>query len=113
MEGKNGFELRHREFLLFPTFEHQHAASLQPEFQTLAGAAPGDGIHIDYLAKVPSVFPAPDSIGAPHIWNERFLEMRRGYRPDLPLYLIFVRVYRLALGRVIPGRPRLLGAAEW
>src|SRR4051794_14966136 len=96
VEAKRGFELRHPEFLLFPTFEHQHAESLKPEFQPLAQAPPDEGIRINHMARVTAIFPAPDAITAAHIWNERFLKMRREYRPDLPLYLILVRVYRLA-----------------
>ena len=39
--------------------------------------------------------------------------MRRGYRPDLPLYLILVRVYRLAHPCVIPNRPSYAGCKSW
>jgi hypothetical protein len=113
VEAKRGFELRHREFLLFPTFEHQHAASLKPEFQALADSPPGGGIHIEYLARVTDIFPASDSIDAAHIWNQRFLAMRREYRPDLPLYLIQVRVYRLVQPSLIPNRPSYAGCKSW
>jgi hypothetical protein len=113
VEAKRGFELRHPEFLLFPTFEHQHAESLKPEYQTLVDAPSGDGIRLEYLARVTDIFPAPDSIGAAHIWNDRFLRMRRDYRPDLPLYLILVRVYRLAYPVMIPNRPSYAGCKSW
>lgn len=81
MEAKRGFELLHPDFLLFPTFEHQHAASLKPEFQELAGTPADAEIHIEYLARVTGIFPAPDSIHAAHIWNDRFLTMRRETGP--------------------------------
>ncbi|MGH9628683.1 MAG: DUF1802 family protein, partial [Bryobacteraceae bacterium] len=32
---RGGFELRHHEFLFFPTYEHQHADSLKPELSAL------------------------------------------------------------------------------
>lgn len=113
VEAKRGFELLHPDFLLFPTFEHQHAAWLKPEFQELAGAPADTGIHIEYLARVTGIFPAPNSIHAAHIWNGRFLTMRRQYRPDLPLYLILVRAYRLAHPCVIPDRPSYAGCKSW
>jgi len=113
VEAKRGFELLHPDFLFFPTFEHQHAASLKPEFQDLACEPAGSGIAIEYLARVTDIFPAPDSIAADHIWNDRFLAMRREYRPDLPLYLILVRVYRLAVPCVIPNRPSYAGCKSW
>ena len=34
-EGKHGFELQHREFLFFPTWEHQHADWVRPEYGSL------------------------------------------------------------------------------
>ncbi len=109
VEAKRGFELLHPDFLLFPTFEHQHADWLKPEFQGLAGTPAGAEIHIEYLARVTDIFPAPDSIHAASIRNDRFLAMRCEYRPGLPLNLILVRVYRLAHPCVIPNRPSYAG----
>ncbi|MEO8130036.1 MAG: DUF1802 family protein [Bryobacteraceae bacterium] len=113
VEAKRGFELLHPDFLLFPTFEHQHAASLEPEFHKLVVPPEGPGISIEYLARVTDIFPTPALITADHIWNDRFLTMRREYRPDLPLYLILVRVYRLAAASVIPNRPSYAGCKSW
>ncbi len=113
VEAKRGFELLHPDFLLFPTFEHQPVASLKPEFQGLVCPPAADGIHIEFLARVTGIFPAPDPIPAAHIWNDRFLAMRRDYRPDLPRYLILVRVYRLPKPRVIPNRPSYAGCKSW
>lgn len=112
VEARRGFELLHRDFLLFPTFEHQHAGWLKPEFHDLAEPS-GPGTGIKYLARVTDIFPSPDAIAADHIWNDQFLTMRREYRPDLPLYLILVRVYRLAAPRVIPNRPSYAGCKSW
>ena len=113
VEAKRGFELLHPDFLLFPTFEHQHEASLKPEFQGLACPPAVDGIHMEFLARVTAIFPAPAQIPSAHIWNDRFLAMRRTYRPDLPLFLILVRVYRLAHPCVIPNRPSYAGCKSW
>src|SRR3954449_6926532 len=68
VEAKRGFELLHPEFLMFPTFEHQHADWLKPEFKALAQPPSSDGIRIDHMARVTSIFPAPDPIPAAHIW---------------------------------------------
>jgi len=114
VEAKRGFELLHPDFLLFPTFEHQNAAWLKPEFHGLARMpAETGGIQVEYLARVTGIFPAPDSIHAAHIWNDRFITMRREYRPDLPLFLILVRAYRLAHPCVIPDRPSYAGCKSW
>jgi hypothetical protein len=121
VEAKRGFELRHREFLLFPTFEHQHAQSLKPEFRDLlTGAAESaEGIRISHVARVEQVLDAPESMAGMesiygrHVWNREFLRMRYEYRPDLPLYLILVRVRRLNTVRTIPRRPAYAGCKSW
>ncbi len=104
VETKRGVTLLHPEFLLFPTFEHQHAASLKPQFQQLFSPPGGDGIPIEFLARVTAIFPAPDSINASHLWNAHFFAMRRDYRPDLPLSRILLRVYRPAHPCSLPNR---------
>src|SRR5437773_9464444 len=63
VEARRGFELRHREFLLFPTFAHQHARYLKPEHQALA-REPEDsgGIRISHAAQVVDILVAPHSV---------------------------------------------------
>jgi hypothetical protein len=121
VESKRGFELRHREFLLFPTFEHQHAQSLKPEYRDLlTGAAEStESIRISHVARVAEVLEAPESLAGMesiydrHVWNRDFLRMRYAYRPDLPLYMILVRVRRLDTVRIIPRRPAYAGCKSW
>jgi hypothetical protein len=121
VEAKRGFELRHREFLLFPTFEHQHAQSLKPEFRDLLTGAPesAEGVRISQVARVEEVVAAPESLAGMesiydrHVWNREFLRMRYEYRPDLPLYLILVRVRRLDTVWTIPRRPAYAGCKSW
>jgi len=108
-----GFKARHPEFLLFPIFDSQHACWLKPEFQPLAAQQPGNGIVIAHLARVTDVIAVPDSLHAPHIWNEEFLMTRRDYRPELPLFVILVRVYRLATPVTIPNRISYAGCKSW
>jgi hypothetical protein len=113
VEGMRGFKSRHPEFLLFPTFEVQHASWLRPEFQTLAAEQPTNQLQICHLARVTDVIAAPDSLGAVHIWTDEFLTARRAYRPELPLFLILVRVYRLANPVTIPNRIYYAGCKSW
>jgi hypothetical protein len=118
-----GFNPRYPEFLLFPTYEHQHARYLKPEYQSAAHALvpkePEGTLLLSHLARVMDVFHAPASIEAMqplwphHIWNEEFLRQRYSYRPDLPLYAIVVRVYRLPEPRTIPLRPAYAGCKSW
>jgi hypothetical protein len=116
--ARGGFELRHRQFLLFPTFEHQHSAMLKPGFQDLV-VSPSDLIRIQYVAEVSDIFTAPSSLEAwsafdgHFIWNDAYLRIRYDYRPDLPLYIILLRVSRLQTEHRIADRPSYAGCKSW
>lgn len=112
-----GFQLRHREFLFFPTWEHQHARYLRPECASLLAPEPPD-VPIRLLARVTDVVPAPAidglrAAGDLFVWNDDYLRQRCDYRPDLPLHLILVRAYRLAAETRIPNRPSYAGCKSW
>ena len=80
-EGKRGFELEHDEFVFFPTWEHQQADSIRPEFHKLfEKVKPPDPnvLEIRCLAKVTDVLRAPIEMEAMqrlarhHIWEKTF-----------------------------------------
>lgn len=117
VEAKRGFELRHKEFLFFPTFEHQHAQFIRPEYRNLL-KSDEEQVRISYLARIAGVFSAPDfnvlqTASHHHIWTELFLRQRYEYRPDLPLSVIVVRVCRLAEPQTVPLRPSYAGCKSW
>jgi hypothetical protein len=122
VEAKRGFEPRFAEFLLFPTFEHQHPRYLKPGCSELLGdmAAPPEGsVCISHLARVTDVLQAPKSLpellslADRHVWNEDFIRQRISYRPDLPLYVLLVRAYRLKRPQLIPLRQSYAGCKSW
>ena len=119
VEARRGFEPRYKEFLFFPTTEHQHARYLKPECAGWLAreTSPEAGLRISHLARVSGVVRAPQDpsalIEAPHIWNEDFIRQRYTYRPDLPLYVLVVRVFRLRSPHVIPLRPAYAGCKSW
>lgn len=114
-----GFEPKYPEFLLFPTFEHQHARYLKPGCGELAPDEAGASLHVSHLARVVDVLRAPASLAEmqplwhQHIWNEDFLRQRYAYRPDLPLHVMVVRVYRLGEPRNVPLRAAYAGCKSW
>jgi hypothetical protein len=116
---RGGFRLRHREFLLFPTYEHQHEQLLKPEFRHLTGPQPEGQVELTLVAEVTDVLPAPPTVESAErmaeqfIWNRRFFEMRYSYRPDLPLFLLLLHVSRLPEPRIIPDRPSYAGCKSW
>jgi len=120
-EGKRGFELKHRRFLFFPTWEHQQQDWIRPEyqdlFQSLKPADP-DALTIRHGAQVEDVRLAPADIAQlldskEHIWAEPYLRMRYEYRPDLPLFVLQVGVFTLPEPVSIPNDRRYKGCRSW
>lgn len=121
-EGKHGFEIKHGEFLLYPTWEHQQIHSIRPEFHDLferARPRQTGVVHFQYLAQVTDVLRAPASLDdmlaldEQHIWARSYLETRYRYRPDLPLFAIILRLHRLASEGEIPENRRFAGCRSW
>jgi hypothetical protein len=121
-EGRRGFEVKHSEFLLYPTWEHQQLESIRPEFRDLfeqARPRAGGVVRFQYLARVSDVLRAParpEDLGAldgETIWAPSYVEKRYGYRPDLPLFLIIPRLYGLAMEGEIPEIRRYAGCRSW
>lgn len=121
-EGRDGFELLHPEWVFYPTWEHQQADLIRPEFrENFDGTRPPSGnvVPLRYLGKAGAIWPAPGTPEAlaamadSHIWSESFLRMRYEYRPDLPLYMVLVRAYRLARPVEAVYDPRYAGCRSW
>ena len=117
-----GFEPRHREFLFFPTWEHQHLDSVRPEFHRLfseISEPDPENLEIRYMGRVAEVRMAPpsrshmDRLHRHHIWTDAYLDMRYQYRPDLPLFIVIVRLFRLSEPRTIPVDRRYAGCRSW
>ena len=121
-EGRSGFELKHREFLFFPTWEHQQAEALKPAFRELFDKLqPPDPrtVEIRYAGRVEQIREAPLSIDQmavldnQHIWTDAYLRKRYEYRPDLPLYIVVVRLMRLAESARLSNERRYAGCRSW
>lgn len=121
-EGKRGFELLHRRFLLFPTWEHQHREALQPAWrERFEALEPPDGstVELRYLAEVHDIQPAPPDLRPflahpeTHVWTSRFFEKRYAYRPDLPLFVVAVRIFELPAPVNVPNDRRYQGCRSW
>jgi hypothetical protein len=121
-EGRQGFAIEHREFLLYPTWEHQQISSIRPAFHALFDEVrprrPGF-VNFHYFARVTDILVAPpqlDAMGAlenDHVWSPAYVEMRYGYRPDRPLFIVLARLYRLPTEGETPEIPRYAGCRSW
>jgi hypothetical protein len=121
-EGKRGFELAHRKFLLFPTWEHQHREALQPAWRERFNALqPPDAsvVELRHFGEAHDIAPAPADLepflraNQAHVWTREFFEKRYEYRPDLPLYVVAVRTFELARPVRIENDRRYKGCRSW
>lgn len=120
LEAIGGFELEHPQFFLFPTYLHQSAQMLrEPERKRLvalneepaqitlsSAAAVTDIIRLRDRAQM-------DRLEGEHIWTPPLIDMRFSYRPQNPLYLLVLRVYRLAERITIQNTPQYAGCKSW
>jgi hypothetical protein len=117
------FRAIHDRFFLFPTFEHQKSELLVPEAierhrHLLDPAAEAGPLSIDTFAEVRRVIELDQPgkvrrLGAHHLWSERYIDMRLGYRPQKPLVVLLLGVHLLPEAVEIPRRPRYAGCRAW
>jgi hypothetical protein len=119
-ESAGEFELENPQFLLFPTYLHQNLKMLKPEahkgFEP-ASAEPAE-VRISAAAVVSDVVrlrsrKQMDAIDDEHIWAPPLIDMRFNYKPDNPLYLLLVRIYRLASAVTLANTPAYAGCKSW
>lgn len=121
-ETKRGFELAHRKFVFFPTWEHQQREQLAGPYKGwFDQLEPGDPskLRISAMAEAAETLEAPAdrerwraAIGL-HVWNDAYINMRYDYRPDLPLRLVLLRASVLPEPMEIPADRRYGGCRSW
>jgi len=119
-ESGGEFELEHRRFLLFPTYLHQNPAMLKTPQQEgwQAAAAEPSQVQLSSAAEVSDIVPMTsravmDALDAEHVWTAPLIDMRFNYKPRNPLYLILLRVYRLAEPVMLENTPDYAGCKSW
>jgi hypothetical protein len=123
MERKHGFELRHNDFYMFPTYEHQSRDLLQEEyldkFESILQDKPLDDLNTIYLyAKVIFITETFSrkilhDLRDFHIWNENYINARMDYNPEKPLSIILLRIYRLNKALNVALSPQQAGCRSW
>lgn len=119
-ESGGEFELDHPQFLLFPTYLHQNLAMLKPAEHAgfaPAGAEPSQ-IHISAAAEVTDIIPVAkrrqiDALDDQHVWTVPLINMRFNYKPQNPLYLLLLRVYKLARPVDLENTITYAGCKSW
>lgn len=142
MEYRNGFELKNKNFFLFPTFEHQSMESIREEYKKELESLTNQHIVKDDEQKDSSSTVPNDSRISPntttinsfveiscfneindinkleklekfHIWNLDYVKMRFNYNPKKPLFLMLLRTYRLRDVIKIHNKPEWSGCKSW
>ena len=119
-ESAGEFELENSQFLLFPTYLHQDLKMLKPEahpgFEP-ASAEPAE-VRISAAGVVSDIVRLRsrrqmDAIDDEHVWAPPLIDMRFNYKPDNPLYLLVVRMYRLESAVTLANTPAYAGCKSW
>ena len=121
-DGKD-FRVIHREFLLYPTYEHQKADLLRTEHQPALASLleqPRDGkqITFSHFAVAEEVLEVEDQQKVddlqPHyIWTTDYAQSRLRWKPMLPLSVMLLRAYRLEAPVIVPWLPEYSGCTSW
>lgn len=116
------FRVAHEQILLYPTYEHQQPFLLKPEYATqVAPVSSGwhpETISISSWAEITGVLPVSDETTVRAllpflIWNEQFISDRLKWKPSQPLYILLLRVYKLAQVQSIPYSSEYGGCKSW
>lgn len=120
-EEEGNFSFQHREFLLYPTTEHQKKEWIRPEFLPLWDDTPAPeagsvlfqiyaGIAYTQLVRTAN---ALEGLERYHIWTPDFFTSRMRYRPESPAVVALLRVYRLKSSLRHPVFPEYAGCKSW
>lgn len=122
-EEEGEFVVRHPEFFLYPTYEHQRSYYLKEEYQHIYGdllgaVTPQDRLVLENYALVEEVICPQDvekikALSKLHIWSRDYVDMRIRYKKTLPLHILLLRVYRLPQPWWIDITERYAGCKSW
>ncbi len=123
LEYRQGFEVKHEKFLLFPTFEHQSKEHLQADFagrldQILKDQPTHGSNRITSYAKVVEVKEISDrsaikSLETYHVWNESYVNARMDYNAKKPMSVMLLRIFKLVQPIVVDSKPEWAGCKSW
>lgn len=122
-EGRGGFQVEHREFLLFPTGYHQQRASVtieaQVRYDQVAPHWPcADVVRLEFFAEVAAwreldSLSAAETLRGQHCWRDEVIAQRFDWARAKNLFAIAVRVYRLPRAIELPLLPTYGGCKSW
>ncbi|BCJ86543.1 DUF1802 family protein [Effusibacillus dendaii] len=124
-EETRDFQLKEKSFYLYPTYEHQKADLIRPEYQsdlqaTLQGFDPAkqDQVTIRLFAEVVEEYPLLDEqilaeLAPFYVYTNEYAAERLHWKKTKPLHVLLIRAYRLAEPVTIPVLNQYLGCFSW
>jgi hypothetical protein len=122
-EGRGGFEFKHGQFFLFPTWFHTQNQRLswspvQPERFDFPPEEERTGVEIDYYAELAAVWRVTEwdkvvALQDLHVWEEGMVKERFVYDEESCLNVALVRVYRLPVRWAFPYTKSYGGCRSW
>jgi hypothetical protein len=123
LEYKQGFEVKHEKFLLFPTFEHQSRDHLQADYadklDKVLKEQPAAGTNvITSYAEVVDIKEISDRAALKplekyHVWNESYVNARMDYNSKKPMSAILLRVFKLDKPMSVDTKAEWAGCKSW
>ncbi len=121
-EASGRFSVVHDRVLLYPTYEHQQPHLLKAEYASRVGPVTSgwhpDSIRIGSWADVTDTIQVSNGDRVAdlmpfHIWNETFIQDRLKWKPNQPLYILLLKVYKLDSPQWIPYYSTYGGCKSW
>jgi hypothetical protein len=123
LEYRQGFEVKHDRFVLFPTYEHQTVEHLQADYANKLDAIlkerpPAESNMLSSYAEARHIAEISDLsilklLAKYHIWSESYVNARMAYNPQKPMSVILVRVYNLQDPIRVDSKPEWAGCRSW
>ena len=117
--GPGVFEMEHDRFALFPSWAHQRPAmvreSVRPrvrvleEPETVSLASIADAVKI-WCVEDRARFAGLEDL---HCWSPAHIDMRFEYKPERPVYVVAVRVHKLAAPQAVENDAAYGGCRSW
>jgi hypothetical protein len=120
-EGRDGFQVDHPEFLLFPTLFHQQRESVLPEaqarFDQLELPA-ADVLRLEYLCRIVAwrrIESLADAqrLEGQHVWKPEVIAERFDWGRSKAIFALAVRTYRMPNRIDLPMSPAYGGCKSW
>jgi len=122
-EGRGGFQVDHREFLLFPTRFHQQrdqvVAAAQARYDELAPGLPAaDRVRLEFGAEVVNwrklaTLADAERLRGRHIWRDAVIAERFDWGREQAIFALALRVKRLPKPVELPLFPAYGGCKSW